>query len=186
MIRRIKRNPAQNQNHETASPGKLFWSLFCILGIPLNVLASRDYSAIGMAHLNLQSFFLLFAVLLFRELRPLRIMPIILALIFVFESALITGAWISIQQRTLPISMNENGEIIVSGKVHADAKYVSNYLYKVQTGASFLSDKLGRSSIPFFLVSISLAVFALSLVRFERRNAIRSGAATADHKSRDR
>ncbi len=144
-------------------PGPIFWVVFFLVGIPLNVFASRDYSSIGIVHLNLQPFLLLSAVFLLRQLRDLRRIAFVLTALFLLESAVITGAWISIQHRELPISV-QDGRVIVTGKIHADGKYVRNFIYKIQVNAIYLSDSLGPLNFSFWLLTATMGVSAGVLI----------------------
>jgi len=155
----------RNSGHQKV-PGTVFWLIFFVTGIPLNVFASRDYSAIGVAHLNLQPFIFLMAVYLVGRLRKVPRIAIFLTAVFVLESALITGAWISIQRRKLPISIQADGRPVVAGKLHADGKYIRNYIYKLYMHANYLSDVLGPLEIPFLLLNTTLGVSSAVLIRY--------------------
>ncbi len=75
-ITRRKRNiPPKVQSNSDA----LFWLLFFVCVIPLNIFAERGYSAIGVAHLNMQPFFFLTAVFLLRELHDLPVLRVSIA-----------------------------------------------------------------------------------------------------------
>jgi hypothetical protein len=152
------------QNHPGSGPGKWFWLAFCGLGIPLNVLASRDYLTHGVVHLNLHPYVALVPVLILRHRRAFpRFAGILLSAVFILESAIVSGSWIALQARTAPVAITGNGEVHVFGVIDVHRKWLSNYIFKLQTGAVYLSDHLQDSRIPFLLLC-SLASIALLVV----------------------
>lgn len=173
--RRLKSSPP---TVETSGPGPIFWTLFFVLGIPLNILLSRDFSFHGVAHLNLQPFISLSAVLIVKMLKDCRLaVRWVFLAVFLFESALISGALITLEQRMLPIRVDASGRMIVTGRVEAGYKYVNNYVYKLQQKAVFLSDNLRDLRFPFFCTASALAASLLLLMQF------RQGAAAPDRRS---
>jgi len=139
--------------------GPSFWFIFFLLGIPLNILASRDYSPFGVAHLNLQPFVFLIAVFLIRTLKDSTpTFKFVIVFLFLLESSLISGAIISLQSRKLPISLAADQRPVAHAMVHAEGRYVNNYVYKLQSNAVFLSDKLGRFVLAFFLIATLISI----------------------------
>jgi hypothetical protein len=164
LLRRLEgKMPVGRQNSTVA-----LWVLFFTCVIPLNIAAERGYSAIGIAHLNMQPFFVLTIVFLLRKFRFSRIIGVVLFTIFLFEASLISGSWISLQQRRLPISLNSDNRPYFTGKIYAEPKYTNNYIYKLQTKAVYLSDQLGGLKIPFLLLNSTFAISCAFLIRRNR------------------
>lgn len=145
-------------------PGWRFWLIFFILGIPLNILPSRAHSPLGLAHVNLQPFISLTAVLIFRRLKDLpTLAKVFLLALFLVESALTTEALIALQERTVPFVRHPDGTFSVERQPGLNLLYVSNYIYKVSQNAVFLSDRLGDLAVPSSLIMAVTAIFLLTL-----------------------
>jgi len=144
---------------EGAGPGRAFWVLFFLAGIPLNVLLSSGYQDNGVAHLNLQPFICLAAVFVIRWLRDAPdLLKVPLLGIFLMESALTTGAILALQGRQLPLVLKGATRVSVLGTVHADHFYVANYIYKLRERAVFLSDRLGDLVEPLSMIAAAMAI----------------------------
>ncbi len=145
--------------HDASTLGWRFWLIFCVLGIPLNIAASPDHSPYGVAHLNFQPFICLTAVLL---LRCLQDMPALakgcLFGLFLMQSALNTGALIALQERQVPIVVQPNGHLSLTGKLGLDFNYVNNYIFKLRKDAVFMSDRLGDLTGPFSLMATVIPI----------------------------
>ncbi len=160
----------------TSMLGWRFWLIFCVLGIPLNIAASPEQVPYGEAHLNLQPFICLTAVLLLRWLQDLPTLPkMCLFGLFLIESALNTGALIALQGRRVPIVLEPDGTFMIFGKLGLDPHYVNNYSYKLLKNAFFMSDRLGDLTGPFSLIAtvvpIGMLIGALVWSSSGRTNA---------------
>ena len=156
-------------DHDPPAPelGWLFWLIFFVLGIPLNVLSIRAYDPLGLAHVHLQPFVCLTAVLLLRRLRDLAVLPkLFLCGIFLIESALTTGALITLQGRQVPLVLQPDGTLLVLEKIGLSVNYVSNYILKLRNNSVLLSDRLGDISGPFSLIAavIPIGLFIAPLI----------------------
>ncbi len=140
-------------------PGWIFWLIFFLVGIPLNVLMNPDHQHNGVAHANLQPFICLTAVLLLRWLQGApKTVKVFLFGLFLIESALTTGALLALQGRQLPLALQGGSDFAVLGNLNADPTYVSNYKYKLREHAIFLSDRLGDLAGPFSLISAVIPI----------------------------
>jgi len=165
-----------------AGPGWKFWLIFFAIGIPLNILASADYEPIGLAHINLQPYALLTAVLLFRMLGDLsKWCSGALVAVFLVESALISGAIMHLQARRVPMILSaqpveaertlpsfpsweassdpaQDGHVMLTAKLGLNETYVDNYILKLNTRAVFMSDRLGDLTGPFALIAVVISM----------------------------
>lgn len=150
---------------ERAVPGKIFWALFFLIGIPANIFLQRDFAAEGVVHLNLQPYVclaILYAVCAIKD-RSSGLKAAIIA-VFVVESILVSGALILLESRPVPISM-QNGKLLVDGIVSLNRIYVSNYVYKLEMQAVFLSDILRGKQLYFLIWAFGLAAGTAALAR---------------------
>lgn len=170
-IREQQKGPGRQKSESQSDPdtprpqpGWRFWLIFFVLGIPLNVLPSPVYSPLGVAHINLQPFVCLAAVLVLRWLKEVPTTGKLMLLgLFLIESALTTGALIALQERLVPIVREPDGTLSVEGKLGLNPIYVSNYIYKLFKNVVFVSDRLGDLATPGSLV---MAVAAILLIFF--------------------
>jgi len=146
-----------------AVPGLTFWLAFALLGIPLNVLASRDYQSHGVAHLNLMPFICLAAVWLASAVKTFDVRcRLAFGIVFVLESLLTSGAIVYLQARPVPIILKAANRISIRGEIGLNPRYVDNYFHKLKHGAVFLSDSPGTQVV----ASLLAAALAVALLLF--------------------
>lgn len=142
---------------EQAAPGKVFWGVFFLIGIPANVFLQRDFASEGVAHLNLQPYIclaILFGVWALKDSSS-RLKTALIA-VFTVESILGSGALVFLESRTASIAQ-QNGKLLVEGIVSLNKIYVSNYVYKVEMQAVFLSDTLQGNQLYFLILALGLS-----------------------------
>jgi hypothetical protein len=135
-------------------PGRLFWGIFLLGGIPLNILASRDYAPEGVTALNLFPYVCLIWVFIVGQLKRYPRLALLISAVFIAESLVGTGALLFLEGRTVPIVVTAEGTLRATAPVHLNSIYVSNYLYKLQEGAIFLLDYLNLQKVIFRIVSL--------------------------------
>jgi hypothetical protein len=184
-VRAIQRLPKKwsflisNAPRDAATAGLRwkFWLIFFAVGIPLNILASPGYAPQGLVHINLQPYACLTVVWLFRMLGDLlKWFSGALIAVFLIESALISGAFMHLQElrvplilsgqpveaeRTLPSLLSgpaQDGHVMLTGKLGLNEVYVENYILKLNTKAVFMSDHLGDLTGPFALIAVVISM----------------------------
>jgi hypothetical protein len=156
---------AEAGNIATMQPGWKFWLIFFTIGIPFNIMLSTEYFFRGAAHLNLQPYACLTVVWLFRTLGDLsKWIRAVLVAIFLIESALISGAIMHLQERTVPMIM-QDGRMMLTSKRGRDEGYVNNYRLKLNKKAVFISDRLGDLTGPFALIAVVISMGLLSTLK---------------------
>src|SRR5262249_21039934 len=125
-------------------PGRTFWILFFIIGIPVNIFFCRVSVPHGLAHINLQPYVCLLAVFLIRMLKDSsRVIRFLLGGIFLLESALLTACVIVLEERPVGVILDNTGRLSAIGKIGVNHLYLNNYVYKLQVQAVYLSDYFG-------------------------------------------
>lgn len=167
--RRKERRDVPGEGHPAddipkSEPGWIFWLIFFVLGIPLNILTHSTISPHGIAHINLLPFICLTAILLLRWLRDL---PLyckgLLTGVFLIESGLTTAALVALQERPVPLVLKVGGKVVADAKVGLNYIYVNNYALKLHENAVFLSDRLGDLTEPMSLIATVIAIGLLVL-----------------------
>ncbi|MBI4853383.1 MAG: hypothetical protein HY819_16440 [Acidobacteria bacterium] len=142
-------------------PGRYFWLIYFLLGIPLNIMVHTTYAIQGLVVIHLQTYICLIAIFLISNLSPLNLLPkLAFILIFLVESALAVFATLALQARKLPVIIEANGNIKAEAEVIASPVYVGNYIYKLSTKAVFISDKFADIALP---ISIGACLLAISM-----------------------
>lgn len=142
---------------EQRETGKVFWALFFLIGVPANIFLQRDFTPEGVAHLNLQPYIclaILFAVRVVKD-RSTSLKAALIGLLVV-ESLFVSGALIFLESRPVSIFL-QNGKVLAEGIVSLNKIYISNYVYKLQMQAVFLSDLLQGAKSYFLVVALALA-----------------------------
>ncbi len=164
----VETQPGGSNSQENELPGWKFWTIFFVVGIPLNILPNRDLNFHGMAHLNLQPFVFLFIIFILKELKALpQAVTLPLLFLFIAESAINNWAMLALQTKTLPLSFDpETDTLLVNGIIDASNPYVLSYELKLQQQILFLSDTFGESTLGVSALSI---LFSLLLVKWIRQ-----------------
>ena len=156
--------------------GRRFWLAFVVIGIPLNILPVRVYDFQGLAHVNLQPFVCLAVVWFVRELGSLpKVWKAILGAVFTAESLFTSGVLVYLQMREVPVRALPGGRFASSADLLLNARYVENYVLKLQYAAVFLSDRLGDRAVAASLVAAGMA-FGLLLWLYRGVRANRPAA----------
>lgn len=140
--------------------GWKFWAIFFGVGIPINIALSPNISPHGTAHLNLQIFVCLTAIWIFKYIQqlPNRIKQV-LAAIFIAESLVTVWAWISLLNRSVPIYIDHAKKMVAWGELKFNLFYLNNFILKLKTGSTFLSEQVGVHGL-----QIGLSINALILL----------------------
>jgi hypothetical protein len=156
-----RRRPAAAGDPPREVPGPLFWMMFFGVGMPLCILASPQYAPNGLAHVNLQPYAAIAAVLLFRHLRtsPNWTKGVLVA-VFLVESALSTGTRVYLQARRVPLVLRDRRPM-ATAKLDVDPIHVSNYMLKLETNTEFISDRLGELNAPFTMITTAISMALL-------------------------
>jgi hypothetical protein len=163
------------------SPFTRFWCYFALVGIPINLWATRWYSVSGVLNQNFQPYLCLAVVWIVRQIIHFRVLV----------RTAIVGAWVCecttrvayilhFQTRELPIFLSGRS-VVGSPPFSADEDYYTNYKTKVSQKVVMLRDLLpARSQLAIFaiaLVFLGLACLILPLLISWFRNRGRSTSA---------
>jgi hypothetical protein len=142
IFRTLRGPPRGSKN---GRPGRLFWLLFFLIGVPLNVAAKTEPSPYGVLLLNLQPFLWLTVVFLISRLWTLnrRVRHAVIA-VFLIESAFVTGTLISMEQTLVPARLGDGGQLVGTEDATYSIDRLSNYHLKLVSRAVFLSDRPGE------------------------------------------
>jgi hypothetical protein len=170
LLALVRVTKADGPAAEGAEPGKAFWLLFVLVGLPLNVAAKTEESLYGTLLLNLQPYLWLAAVLAVAQWRRLTpwLRSALLAL-FLLEAGLATTAYISLGQRPVPAELRHDGHLVGTAEGSYNYAHLANYRWKLQMRAEFLSDRFGRLPVPMSTIAGGLAVGLLGAGWFVAR-----------------
>jgi hypothetical protein len=99
-----------------------------------------------------------------RQLRGApRALLVSLSAIFLVESVLVSGAFLALQAREVPMRLSAAGPLGMPGAAFEHA-YIQNYTLKLTSGLVFLSDYLGQARSMFSVIAIVLAVALFAIV----------------------
>jgi hypothetical protein len=138
------------------------WISLLGAGIVLTVMAYPRYADNGLRGAGLHLYILLMPLLAVRQLRDApRTLLVALTVVFLVESAIVSGAFLALQAREVPVRLTDTGFVGLPGTA-LDPLYIKNYFLKRASGLVFLSDYLGQARLMFSLLATVLAgaVFA--------------------------
>jgi hypothetical protein len=150
-----------------------FWCYFVLVGIPVNLWATRWYSVFGVLNQNLQPYLCLAVVFVVHELNKLGVGPRVLAaLAWVCESGVRVGSILHFQMRELPIHLQSHN-VVGTPPFSADEDYYTNYKTKISQKVVMLHDlvPVGHQAA-LFAVTLALAgltFLALAIVVCRQR-----------------
>jgi hypothetical protein len=140
------------------------WITLLAAGTVLTVMAYPRYADNGLRGAGLHLYILLLPLLAIRELRAApRALLVALTAVFLVESAIVSGAFLTLQAREVPMRLTEAGLVGAPGAA-LDPLYIENYALKRASGLVFLSDYLGQARLMFSLLATVLAVAAFTVV----------------------
>jgi hypothetical protein len=162
--RRQARPPAPPPPSPPLPGPTALWTALLVAGILLTVMAYPRYADNGLRGAGLHLYILLMPLLAIRELRGApRALLASLVILFLVESAIVSGAFLALQAREVPMRLTAAGLVGVPGAA-LDLLYIKNYALKRASGLVFLSDYLGRGQLLFSLLTTVLAVATFTFV----------------------
>lgn len=155
------KNPSQT-GVDNLSPGPIFWPIFFIFGIFINLLTHRNYVLQGMSYINFQPFLFLFVVFLFKWLLvSSNFIKVSLAGLFLVESVFKTYIWVQMHARPVFLKEVPGSGFVIQGPGLND-QYVRNYFAKGGQGILYVSDQFGEISGFFSLICVGLVAGILT------------------------
>jgi hypothetical protein len=163
--RRRQAHPSAPPMPPPALPGPAsLWISLLAAGIILTVMAYPRYADNGLRGAGLHLYILLMPLLAVRQLRDApRALLASLIVVFLVESAIVSGAFLALQTRQVPLLVTDTGFVALPGTA-LDALYIKNYYLKRASGLMFLSDYLGQARLMFSLLTTVLAIAAFTIV----------------------
>ena len=145
----------------------LFWPLFFIIGIPLNILASKDFSIAGVAHLNLYPFICLAIVFCLRWIKFLSFkIRVLLGILVILDACISTFAQLKLLFQIVPILKEEGNKLIIFGEIKINPNHVENFLLKLNKDLIFWSDRLGENAtnVSYIFLFLGLVIFTFGVL----------------------